>query len=792
MAAAAPTAFAVTATPLTPGVPVNINFPANGSVLTNLYIDIDASAQQLIVTSSGNTGDIDLFLRYGSPFPECSDTSACSYEMFLRYAQYHSIGATSNESIVVTNASTIPLAAGRWYITALNSGSSVTASLMATPSATVQTRAIQIDFGNPNPNTNDPTLSCDVAPWSDSTPATPVGNNPGTTLGQQRQNALKEAVNQLSQQLASPVPIIVHACWAHLGGDANRATLAQASSTGVALTDTGFPMPWLAKRYTWYTDTQISRMGGTNLCGVFGGDCGGINNDAIEITFNSDIGLSSVLGGSPFYFGYTPDAGSNSSDFIAIAMHEIIHGLGFSGLANVDPSAGSIGARAGIDLSTNTVAYQNYDAGPWDDIFGDSIVAVAKDQQHYAPFYGYELNDQPNDAARAAAMTSGNTVTATTLGDRYAPTLLRWSDPLAVNSSANQATGNAPANFPSLYAPCDLTKTTTCSTSLGSTLSHTVQQGDLMNAFYNVGQARTMGLAAPMLKAMGWSTTPAPAAVFAKPFTGNWYDRAYSGHGLDLLFVGSNEFGDGYFLIFYTYDATGALEIFQAQGNVVDGVFIPDIIGPDGSTLVRMHYDPVAKKATPTADTGGRIVIDFNQAENSPACRSTYDRSGAPLLGVMSWSFADKNNNITESGDWCIQPVTTLAQNASPNRGGHYYGGPNDSGWGISVLDIDRGSNGAGDQFVVDFFFGDANGKPTWAVSDAYPFVNGQPMDLLQNAAGYCRTCPRKPQDVVKIGTMTLNFGTPNTVSFNVNLPGGGSFVRNNIPIYNIAVAQQP
>ena len=783
-----PSAFAATA--LTPGTPLPVNFAPN-TLITNAYIDVDASAKQLTVNVAGTGGDVDVFLRYGSPFPDTANCSTAatappclSYDMIQRYAQYHSMSSSSNESIVVTNASTIPLTAGRWYITAINgSSSSATATLTATPSSAVSTANITLDFDNPSTNATDPTQNCDVTPWSDATAASAVGGNPGTTLGQQRKNALQYAVQQLAQQLNSPVPISVHACWAHLGGTATRATLAHATSTNLALSDNSFPMPWLSKRHTWYTNTQIARMGGTTPCGALGGDCDGVDGDVVEITFNSDIGTSSVLGGSPFYFGYTSDTSSNSSDFIAIAMHEITHGLGFIGLANTDPSAGPIGARAGITNGATTVTYQNYDLGPWDDVFGDNVVNVASNGQSYTPFFGYELNTQPNNAARTAAMTSGNTVTSSSTGSRFAPTLLRWSDPLAVNSPANLMTGGAPNNFPSLYAPCDMTNTTSCSTSVGSTLSHTVQQGDLMNAFYNVGQSRTMGLAAPMLAAMGWSTAAAPVASFAKPFTGIWYDRAHSGHGLDFRLVShTQDYGDIYLAYFYTYDASGSVEMFVAQGNVIDGVFIPSIIGADGSTLVRFQYDPVAKKASPTANTGGSIVVDFNQAANSPACRNI-DRSGAIMLGVMSWSFADSNGNVTEKGDWCVEPLTTLAQNASPDRGGLYYGGSSDSGWGFSVLDVNRGA--AGEQVFSVLYYPDANGKPIWAVANAQPFVNGQTIPLIQNAAGYCRTCTPVAQNQVQAGTITLNFGTTNTATIVANYPGG-SFTRTNVPLVNL------
>jgi hypothetical protein len=782
-------AFATTALSL--GTPTTVSFPGN-SLVTNLYVDLDATAQQLDVDFTGSGGDVDMFLRYGSPFPDtanCSGSQPCiSNDMIQRYAHYHSISSQSSESIIVLPSSTVPLTPGRWYITLVN-GASTTASgtVNAKTLATAQLAPITLDFDNPRTDSGDASNDCDTSPWSDATAATPVGNNMGTTLGQQRKNALQYAVQELSAQLQSPVPIAVHACWAHLGGDKNRAVLAHASSTGIALSDNSFPMQWLAQKYTWYTNTQIARMGGVSNCGALGGDCGGGAGDVIEITFNSDIGSANVIGGNPFYFGLTPDPNTHSSDFVGIAMHEITHGLGFVGLANTDASAGPIGARAGITSGATSVTYQQYDQGPWDDIFDDNAVIVSDDQLNYAPFLGYELTSQPNNAKRAAALTSGNTVTSTDLGSLYAPTLLRWSDPLAVNSTVNQAVGKAPRDFPSLYAPCDLTATASCGASVGSTLSHSVQQGDLMNAFYPFPPPRTMGLAGPMLAAIGWSNAAATAPVYAQPFSGSWFDRTHGGHGIDFRLVGHDaNYGDIYFLVFYTYSANGAIEWYQAQGYIVDGVFVPVILGADASTLVRMHYDPPAKRTTPIAATGGNIVIDFNQAANSPTCRNS-DRSGVGLLGVMTWSFADTAGNITEQGDWCIEPITNLAQNASPDFGGLWSAAADDSGWGIAILDIDRGA--AGNQLALELYYPDADGNPLWATANMGSFVSGQAIALMQNKAGFCRTCTPTAQNQVQIGTITLNFGATSTVSIQANYAGGGAFTRSNVPIVNSQVA---
>ena len=796
--------IAIAATALQSGIAVGLNLPGT-SFFSNYYLDVDSSAQKIAVNIAGSGGDTDLFLRFGSPFPEQSSTATyptVSEDLLNRYAHYHSVSAGSVESIVVVPSSRVPVQAGRWYITVINSSTlSATGTLTATASASVPLATITLDFGNPSTN-SDPTLACDDSFWTDPAAATPAGGNNGTTLGQQRKNAVTYAANQLAQQLQIPVPITVHACGAHLGGDSTSAILAHAAPLSYFFDEPAFPIASLPKKYTWYSGTVGIRLAGTSLCGLAGGACSGVDNEEIEATFNMDIGTPAVLNGEKFYLGYDPSQKpGNTVDFISTAMHEMTHGLGFFGLANTDSTMGPVGAKAGIVVNTSSnsaaIAYQNLTAGPFDDIYDDSVAIV--DNTTYTPFMGYEVNGS-GDAARAAALVSGATVTQP---GTYIPGLiclpytgpctgLRWSDLVAANSSVNDNVGRAaPNNFPSLYAPCDESKTVTCSTQPSSTLSHTVQAGDLMNAYASNTNLRNMGLAVPMLAPGGWSNAATTMPVFGQPIPSNWYDRAHSGHGFDFQLFAHDPLyrQDVYLLTFYTYQSDGTPEWYQTPGSLVDGVFLPGI-DPNGDTLYRVVY-----QTTPTAITSysldpnahGSVVVDFNQAANSSACRNL-DRSDSPLLGVMSWTING------DSGTWCVEPIVPLAAHASPDFNGHWYA-PSDSGWGFELLDVNMGSGGDPSVFVYVYYPG-PNNQPAWATASGTLTNGSVTMQLLQVSNGYCRTCPPVALTAPSIGTMTLSLHAPassgerstGTATILANYPGGGGFNRSNIPIQMLSL----
>ena len=99
-----------------------------------------------------------------------------------------------------------------------------------------------------------------------------------------------------------------------------------------------------------------------------------------------------------------------------------------------------------------------------------------------------------------------------------------WTDAEAVDSPLNtRRLQPFPFNHPPVYAPSTLAP--------GSTPSH-LDQGftsQLMTPFV-VNGLRTLGLARPMLSALGWRSGPAPLPAYAVPYGGQWYDPDRSGH----------------------------------------------------------------------------------------------------------------------------------------------------------------------------------------------------------------------------------------------------------------------
>jgi len=785
-------AFADTA--LQSGVPVQLTLPSS-YYLTNYYIDVGSAAQQLRVDVAASGGDVDLFVRCGSPFP-AQGAQAVDEEMLFRYAQYHSISSTSNESILVLPSGHVPLfcPSGRWYIAAINSSpSAASGTLTATTANTLPTGSIAVDFTHASTDPNDHTNDCDTDFWTDATAAAPIGGNTGTTLGQQRKNALTYATQQLAQQLNLHTTITVHACGAHLDGDANSAILAHAAPIYYFFDSPEFPFNSVPQKYTWYPAAAIGNLNGTSLCGAIGTDCDDVSNAEIEITFNEDVGQSTIIGGENFYLGFASGPAS-SIDFITVAMHEMTHGLGFFGLANTDPAAGPIGAKAGIDTQANAIAYTNVDDGPYDDIYDVNVAIV--NGSTYTPFMGYEVNGS-GDAARAAALVSGPTVTS---AGTYTPgvyTGLRWFDPEAVASSVNiHRAEAAPNDFPSLYAPCDKSMTATCATQPASTLSHTVQANDMMNAYYSRFNLRNMGLAAPMLGPVGWSTAATAMPAFTQPIPSNWFDRTHGGHGFDFeLGYHDATFGDVYFLVFYTYDSAGVPEWYEAIGRLIDGVFVPDIQS-NGSTLYRLVYtNTVEGQVAFHADSvAGSIVVDFNQSANAPVCRNV-DRNGATQLGVMAWAIG------SESGTWCVEQLVPTSLHGQPDYTGHWYAGQpptNDGGWGFELLDVPNGTSAGSPLTLIAYvYYPGPNGQPTWATASGAYGSGTVTMDLLQVSNGFCRSCtPPAQLSGTKIGSMSLSFDPPNpgrgyttgTASITANYPGAGGFNRNNIPISMLSV----
>ncbi len=743
-------ATAVSATPtveLQSGTPVNFDLPPS-SFSTSFYVDVEEVDQSLRVDFDSPTAgvDIGLFLRYGTPFP---DTFSGGRPVRLSYiadlAHYRSTGITNDEFVVISKTGGQPLRSGRWYLFAFNTitgqGASITANttIMATLSAASPPAAdFTVNFNSVGTSEN----PCSNSEWFDTTAATPVGGNPGTTRGEQRRNVMLRAASNLAQEMRSPVPISIDACWDNLG-IGNSVTLAQAGPKNI-LRDAAS----MEKKYTWYAGPPAARIAGTSFCRLANDDC---SLAEIGATFNNQIDTPSALGSNGFYYGYEGSSGSNV-DFISIAMHEIAHGLGFLSLVALNDTQGDVPGS-------------EFDG--FDDAFSSNVAWL--DAGVLRPFH------KLTDAQRMLAAVSGSN--------------LKWSSTNAAASPANPLAPFAPPdNLIQLYAPSVIDN--------GSSVSHLNQiayPGEMMRPFSS-GTQRSLSLGRAILDGVGWSNAVATAPVDPVPLGGFFYDPQHTGHGIEFSPVTPG--GDLYVLTFYTYDDAGNPEWFQAVGRMVDGKFLPETDANDNS-LQRYIYDPTqpsGQRQSIDPNYRGTVQMDFVQAANSPVCASSQSVIG--YLAVMTFSLGG-----SAPQEWCMRELIPRLLRPTSDLTGIWYAGPQDSGWGFSLGSIPDG--GSGGLFSILYYY-DAQGNPRWALSSLGNLQPNSTADMISRN-GYCRACAipsgfptGRDTDIGSISFNMQPAGTAgSTVTYTATWNGaqGGVFARTTSPLVILSipsVAQQP
>lgn len=181
--------------------------------------------------------------------------------------------------------------------------------------------------------------------FNDPTPVSPVGGNPGNTLGAQRLNAFQYAADILGAVLKSDVTIQVNAQMNTLTCTSGAAVLGAAGASTVHGNFTNAPMI-----NTLYPQALANSLAGTDLSPA---------NADIAAQFNSNLDLNCFSGGK-WYYGYDMNPGSDI-DFVTVVLHELCHGLGFQTFVNL-----STGAKLGGFNDTYMVRIQSLGASPPD------------------------------------------------------------------------------------------------------------------------------------------------------------------------------------------------------------------------------------------------------------------------------------------------------------------------------------------------------------------------------------------------------------------------------------------
>lgn len=274
--------------------------------------------------------------------------------------------------------------------------------------------------------------------FNDPTPVSPVGGNTGTTLGEQRLIALQYSADLIGQMLHSDSNITITAQFNNEGGSAFSATLATAGPNSVHFNFAAAP-----ERDTYYVQALANKLAGADLS----------NSADINALFNSDVDGDTVLGSDHWYYGLDGSPSSGDIDFVTVSMHELLHGLGFLSLVNLDT-----GRR-----------FNNRD-----DIYSSSLNHVGASPAGFP---------EMSNSERATAATATNQ--------------LVWNGS-STNSESSTLNNGLTNNMAQVYAPNPLEN--------GSSVSHfssLVSPNELMEPNYT-GAKHDLGLAAALLADMGW------------------------------------------------------------------------------------------------------------------------------------------------------------------------------------------------------------------------------------------------------------------------------------------------
>jgi hypothetical protein len=183
---------------------------------------------------------------------------------------------------------------------------------------------------------------------NDTTPATPVGGNPGTTLGAQRLAVFEFAAQVWGTILDSDVPIVVQATFQPLNCTPTSGTLGAAGTLQIFA---NFPGSQVAN--TWYQSALANKLAGFDLT-PGPPDPGFLQppfNDDIFAFFNGAIGTDpNCLTGLNWYNGLDHNQAGSDIDLLAVVLHEMGHGLGFANFISEFSGNGPLPAPLDKDI----------------------------------------------------------------------------------------------------------------------------------------------------------------------------------------------------------------------------------------------------------------------------------------------------------------------------------------------------------------------------------------------------------------------------------------------------------
>ncbi len=146
--------------------------------------------------------------------------------------------------------------------------------------------------------------------FNDASPAAPIGDNTGTTLGAQRLNVFAHAASIWGSSLESSVQLVIDASWPTLPCTSSSAVLGSAGTLTIIANDASFTF-----QNTWYHIALANHLAGADF------DAGGSD---LQARFNPNLGQVGCLN-IFFYLGLDNNHGPNI-DLVTVLLHEFSHG----------------------------------------------------------------------------------------------------------------------------------------------------------------------------------------------------------------------------------------------------------------------------------------------------------------------------------------------------------------------------------------------------------------------------------------------------------------------------------
>ncbi len=231
-----------------------------------------------------------------------------------------------------------------------------------------------------------------LAGFDDTTPATPIGGNSGTTVGAQRQIAFQRAGDIWGARLVSTVDITVDASFSSLSCGPTSGTLGAAGPNFVNINTTNAPMPDV-----WYATATADANAGSNLV-TTGAD--------IDAEFNANLGQSGCLAASAWYYGLDGNPTDGEIDFLTVLLHELGHGLGFLTFVTT-----STGAKFNGSNDTYMVNLEDHSTGKsWPSMSNGERMASAIDGTSNSTglhWLGAEVNTEGARSGFSAELDTG-------------------------------------------------------------------------------------------------------------------------------------------------------------------------------------------------------------------------------------------------------------------------------------------------------------------------------------------------------------------------------------------------